>query len=300
LNIHLVDGTYELFRHYYAVPSARDKEGREVGAVRGVLASVLGMMNEGATHVAVATDHVIESFRNDLWPGYKTGEGVPPDLMEQFPLLEEVLSAAGLVVWPMVEFEADDALAAAAGKAAEDERVEQVIICTPDKDLAQCVRGSRVVQLNRRTRTTSDEAGVVQKFGVPPASIPDYLALVGDSADGYPGLQGWGAKSTAAVLAKFGHLETIPADFRDWKVNVTGASSLAATLERDRERALLFRTLATLRTDIALFDSVDQLRWRGPTAGFGAIASRLDDAIAGTPRWPGSRRTVTPPVPESR
>jgi 5'-3' exonuclease len=300
MDVHLVDGTYELFRHYYAVPSARDKDGGEVGAVRGVLASVLGMMNEGATHIAVATDHVIESFRNDLWPGYKTGEGVPADLMEQFPLLEGVLSAAGLVVWPMVEFEADDALAAAAVTAAEDTRVERVIICTPDKDLAQCVRGTRVVQLNRRTRAISDQAGVVQKFGVPPASIPDYLALVGDSADGYPGLQGWGAKSTAAVLAKFGHLEAIPADFSQWHVSVTGASSLAATLNRDREQAMLFRTLATLRTDIALFDNVDQLRWRGPTAGFDAIARRLDDAIAGTPRWPGSRRTVVPPVPESR
>jgi 5'-3' exonuclease len=300
MEVHLVDGTYELFRHYYAVPSARDKEGREVGAVRGVLASVLGMLNEGATHVAVATDHIIESFRNDLWPGYKTGAGVPADLVEQFPVLEEVLAAAGFVVWPMVEFEADDALAAAAAKAAEDERAARVIICTPDKDLAQCVRGARVVQLNRRTRTVCDEAGVMQKFGVPPASIPDYLALVGDAADGYPGLQGWGAKSTAAVLAKFGHIESIPADFREWKVDVTGASTLAATLERDRELALLFRILATLRTDIALFDSVDQLRWRGPTAGFDAIAKQLDDAIAGTPRWPGSGRTATPPVPETR
>src|SRR5215469_16995375 len=232
MEVHLVDGTYELFRHYYAVPSARDKEGREVGAVRGVLASVLGMLNEGATHIAVATDHIIESFRNDLWPGYKTGAGVPADLVEQFPVLEEVLVAAGFVVWPMVEFEADDALAAAAAKAAEDKRAERVIICTPDKDLAQCVRGARVVQLNRRTRTVCDEGGVMQKFGVPPASIPDYLALVGDAADGYPGLQGWGAKSTAAVLAKFGHIESIPADFREWKVSVTGASALAATLER--------------------------------------------------------------------
>ena len=300
MEVHLVDGTYELFRHYYAVPSARDKNGREVGAVRGVLASVLGMLNEGATHVAVATDHVIESFRNDLWPGYKTGAGVPPDLLEQFPLLEEVLSAAGLVVWPMVEFEADDALAAAAAKAADDARVQRVIICTPDKDLAQCVRGTRVVQLNRRTRTVCDEAGVVQKFGVPPASIPDYLALVGDAADGYPGLQGWGAKSTAAVLAKFPHLEDIPSDFRRWQVNVTGASTLAATLDRDRESALLFRTLATLRTDIALFDSVDQLRWQGPQAGFDRIAAQLDEAISGTRRWPGSRRTVTPPTPEPR
>ena len=300
MEVHLVDGTYELFRHYYAVPSARDKDGREVGAVRGVLSSVLGMLNEGATHIAVATDHVIESFRNDLWPGYKTGAGVPPDLLEQFPLLEEVLSAAGFVVWPMVEFEADDALAAAAAKAAEDKRVDRVIICTPDKDLAQCVRSKRVVQLNRRTRTICDEAGVVQKFGVPPDSIPDYLALVGDAADGYPGLQGWGAKSTAAVLSKFQHIEEIPADFREWKVNVTGASTLAATLDRDRENALLFRTLATLRTDIALFDNVEQLRWRGPAAGFDAIAQQLDDAIAGTRRWPGSRRTVMPPVPESQ
>jgi 5'-3' exonuclease len=300
MEVHLVDGTYELFRHYYAVPSARDKDGREVGAVRGVLASVLGMLNEGATHVAIATDHVIESFRNDLWPGYKTGAGVPPDLLEQFPLLEEVLSAAGLVVWPMVEFEADDALAAAAAKAADDKRVQRVIICTPDKDLAQSVRGTRVVQLNRRTRTVCDEAGVVQKFGVPPASIPDYLALVGDAADGYPGLQGWGAKSTSAVLAKFGHIEDIPSDFRRWQVSVTGASTLAATLDRDRERALLFRTLATLRTDIALFDTVDQLRWQGPGAGFDAIAAQLDEAIAGTRRWPGSRRTVAPPVPEQQ
>jgi 5'-3' exonuclease len=298
MEVHLVDGTYELFRHYYAVPSARDKDGREVGAVRGVLASVLGMLNEGATHVAIATDHVIESFRNDLWPGYKTGAGVPPDLLEQFPLLEEVLSAAGLVVWPMVEFEADDALAAAAAKAANDKRVQRVIICTPDKDLAQSVRGTRVVQLNRRTRTVCDEAGVVQKFGVPPASIPDYLALVGDAADGYPGLQGWGAKSTAAVLAKFRHIEDIPSDFRRWQVSVTGASTLAAALDRDRGRALLFRTLATLRTDIALFDSVDQLRWQGPRAGFDAIAAQLDEAIAGTRRWPGSRRTVAPPMPE--
>jgi 5'-3' exonuclease len=293
LNIYLIDGTYELFRHYYAVPSARDGNGREVGAVRGVLASLLGMMKEGATHIAVATDHVIESFRNGLWAGYKTGEGVPEDLLEQFPLLEEVLAAAGLVVWPMVEFEADDALAAAAAKAAEDDRVEQVIICTPDKDLAQCVRGTRVVQLNRRTRVICDEAGVVQKFGVPPESIPDYLALVGDSADGYPGLQGWGAKSTAAVLARFGHLETIPADFREWGVNVSGASTLAATLAANLERAMLFRTLATLRTDIPLFESVDPLRWTGPTAGFDEIARGLDAAVAGSRRFPRSRRSTT-------
>jgi 5'-3' exonuclease len=191
LDVYLVDGTYELFRHYYALPSARDSDGREVTAVRGVLASVLGMIKAGATHIGVATDHVIESFRNGLWPGYKTAEGIEPDLLAQFPMLEEVLSAAGIVVWPMVEFEADDALAAGGAAAARDERVEQVIICTPDKDLAQCVRGTRIVQLNRRTRVTIDEAGVIQKYGVSPASIPDYLALVGDAADGYPGLRGW-------------------------------------------------------------------------------------------------------------
>jgi 5'-3' exonuclease len=220
------------------------------------------MIEAGATHIAVATDHVIESFRNDLWPGYKTGEGIEPGLLAQFPLLEETLSAAGIVVWPMVEFEADDALGSAAMAAALDPRVERVIVCTPDKDLAQCVRGDRIVQLDRRTRVIRDEAAVIKKFGVPPASIPDYLALVGDSADGYPGLPGWGAKSTAAVLAKFGHIESIPADSRDWHVNASNAGALAATLARERTQALLFRTLATLRTDIPLFKDVDELRWR--------------------------------------
>jgi 5'-3' exonuclease len=266
VEIHLIDGTYELFRHFYAMPSARDAEGRDVAAVRGVVASVLGMISGGATHVAVATDHVIESFRNRLWGGYKTGEGIDPDLYAQFPLLEESLAASGIVVWPMVEFEADDALAAAAERAARDPRVDRVIICTPDKDLSQCVRGTRVVQLNRRTRTIRDEAGVIAKFGVPPASIPDYLALVGDAADGYPGLEGWGAKSTAAVLARFGHLESIPPDWRDWHVNATNASALARTLARESEHAYLFRTLATLRTDIELFDSIDELQWKGSIA----------------------------------
>jgi 5'-3' exonuclease len=289
VKVHLVDGTYELFRHYYAMPSARDQDGREVAAVRGVLGSVLGMIREGATHVGVATDHVIESFRNDLWPGYKTGAGVERDLLAQFELLEETLSAAGVTVWPMVEFEADDALAAAAMAAARDERVERVIICTPDKDLAQCVVGTRVVQLNRRTRVTYDEAGVIEKFGVPPASIPDYLALVGDAADGYPGLAGWGAKSSAAVLAKFGHLESIPADWREWSVNVASAGALAHTLSQERDRALLFRTLATLRTDIALFDDVDQLRWNGPTPAFADLAARFDAAVTETKRPKGRR-----------
>jgi 5'-3' exonuclease len=286
LDIHLVDGTYELFRHYYALPSAKDPDGCEVAAVRGVLASVLGMIRGGATHIAVATDHVIESFRNGLWPGYKTGAGIEPDLLAQFSLLEATLSAAGVIVWPMVEFEADDALAAAAVAAARDTRVDHVIICTPDKDLAQCVRGTRIVQLNRRTRVTRDEAGVIQKFGVPPASIPDYLALVGDAADGYPGLSGWGPKSTAAVLARFGHLESIPTDWREWHVNAANASALAHTLSREQTRALLFRTLATLRTDIALFDDVDQLRWNGPAPGFDTLAARLDTAITQTNRPP--------------
>jgi 5'-3' exonuclease len=237
------------------------------------------MIRDGATHVAVATDHVIESFRNVLWPGYKTGEGIESDLLAQFPLLEETLSAAGVVVWPMIEFEADDALAAAALAAAGDARVDQVIICTPDKDLAQCVRGSRIVQLNRRTRVMRDEAGVIEKFGVSPESIPDYLALVGDSADGYPGLPGWGAKSTAAVLARFAHLESIPADWREWRVNAANPSVLARTLSREREHAFLFRTLATLRTDIALFADVDDLAWSGPTPAFDALAARLDAAV---------------------
>jgi 5'-3' exonuclease len=279
LDVYLVDGTYELFRHYYALPSARDVDGQEVAAVRGVLRSVMGMIKGGATHIAVATDHIIESFRNELWPGYKTGEGIEPDLLTQFPLLEDVLSAAGVVVWPMVQFEADDALAAAAFAAARDALVEHVIICTPDKDLAQCVRGTRVVQLNRRTSVTLDEAGVVRKFGVSPASIPDYLALVGDAADGYPGLPGWGAKSSAAVLSKFVHLESIPKDYREWHVNVANASALANTLFRELDRALLFRTLATLRTDISLFDDVDRLRWNGPTPVFATLAARLDAAV---------------------
>ncbi len=247
--------------------------------MRGVLRSMLGMLNTGTTHLAVATDHVIESFRNKLWAGYKTGEGIDAALWEQFPLLEEVLTAAGLVVWPMIEFEADDALASAAALAARDERVERVIICTPDKDLAQCVDGDRVIQLNRRARTTMDEAGVIAKFGVGPVSIPDYLALVGDAADGYPGLRGWGAKSTAAVLAKFKHLESIPRDPSQWNVNILNTNSLAHTLADEWEHALLFRDLATLRTDIPLFANVDQLCWNGPRPEFTGIGARLDAAM---------------------
>lgn len=281
LEVHLVDGTYELFRHFHAMPSARLPDGREVAAVRGVITSLLSMINGGATHVAVATDHVIESFRNRLWPGYKTSAGIDPDLLAQFPLLEEAVALLGMPIWPMVEFEADDALAAAAERAAKDPRVDRVIICTPDKDLAQCVRGTRVVQLNRRTRTMRDEAGVVARFGVLPESIPDYLALVGDAADGYPGLPGWGEKSAAAVLARFKHLEQVPADWRTWSVNAASPGRLAQTLAEQRERAFLFRTLATLRTDVELFESVDDLRWNGPTPAFADLAAQLDAAKPG-------------------
>jgi 5'-3' exonuclease len=257
------------------VPSAQDKDGREVAAVRGVLGSMLRMLNGGVTHIGVATDHVIESFRNDLWPGYKTGDGIEPALWAQFPILEEVLKAAGIMTWPMVEFEADDALAAAAAQAAKDKRVTRVYICTPDKDLSQCVRGSRVVQMDRRKNEVRDEAGVVKKFGVPPASIPDYLALVGDTSDGYPGLSGWGPKSASTVLAKFGHIDRIPTDWNEWKANVKGAAGLSDTLEKNRKLAMLFRQLATLREDIELFGNVDDLEYRGPTPAYATIKEWL-------------------------
>jgi 5'-3' exonuclease len=276
VDVHLVDGTYELFRYFLSPAAAFDRGApEELRAVRGVVASILGMLEGGATHLGVATDHVIESFRNALWPGYKTGEGIDPVLHAQFGPLEEALGTLGVVVWPMVELEADDALASAAAVAAADPRVGQVVICTPDKDLAQCVRGARVVQLDRRRREVRDEAGVVRKFGVPPASIPDWLALVGDSADGYPGLPGWGAASAAAVLARYRHLEHIPARPGEWDVPVRGAARLAATLAEQRERALLFRTLATLRGDAPIGTSVEALRWAGPRPGFAAWSARL-------------------------
>jgi len=274
--VHLIDGTFELFRYFLSPAAAFDRSApEELRAVRGVVASILGMLEGGATHLGVATDHVIESFRNALWPGYKTGEGLDPLLYAQFQPLEDALSALGVVVWPMVEFEADDALAAAAVMAAADARVEQVVVCTPDKDLAQCVRGDRIVQLDRRTRESRNESGVRQKFGVLPASIPDWLALVGDSADGYPGLPGWGEKSTATVLARYEHLEHIPKVATEWDVAVRGATRLAATLTEQRERALLFRELATLRVDAPIGADVDALRWRGPRADFAAWSGRL-------------------------
>jgi 5'-3' exonuclease len=278
MRVHLIDGTYELFRHFFAVPSHKDAAGVEVGAVRGVLGSLVMLLEEGATHVGVATDHVIESFRNDLYPGYKTGEGIDPALRNQFEPLEDVLEAAGFAVWRMVEHEADDALAAAAAVADADRRVEQVLICTPDKDLAQCVSGARVVLFDRRKRAMLDDAAVRAKFGVPPASIPDWLALVGDTADGYPGLPGFGAKSAAAVLARYGKLEDVPADGAKWDVPVRGAAKLAATLAERRADALLFRTLATLAVSGPKVGTVDDWLWRGPREGFGVITAALGAA----------------------
>ncbi|HLY93119.1 MAG TPA: 5'-3' exonuclease H3TH domain-containing protein [Candidatus Angelobacter sp.] len=275
MDVHLVDGTYELFRHYFAMPSATDASGQEIAAVRGVVSSVLSMIEQGATHIGVATDHVVESFRNELYAGYKTSEGVPPELLSQFPILEEALEAMGVRVWPMVYFEADDALASAAAKAAQDKRVNQVLICTPDKDLAQCVVGARVVQVDRRRNLVRDESGIVAKFGVGPHSIPDYLAAVGDSADGYPGLRGWGEKAAALTLSQYPHFENIPKDWQQWHPSIKRARTLAECLFSSWDEALLFRTLATLRLDVPVFDTVDELRWQGPRAGFQEFAGRL-------------------------
>ena len=313
MRVHLVDGTYELFRHFFGAPPHRNAAGQEVAAVRGVVGSVLQLLGEGATHVGVATDHVIESFRNDLWPGYKTGEGVDPDLWSQAWPLEVALGALGVVVWPMVELEADDALASGAAVADDDQGVEQVIICTPDKDLGQCVRGNRIVQLDRRKDMMIDEGGVEAKFGVGPASIPDYLALVGDSADGFPGLAGWGAKSAATVLARWNHIEDIPPDPAAWEVTVRSAAKLATVLEECHQEALLFKDLATLRIDRSLLGSVEDLRWRGPTSEFARLCDNMDaaglarraEALAAarstrTPYLPGVATTGPRPVNVSR
>ncbi len=286
MRVHLLDGTYELFRHFYAMPHQQGRDGREVAAIIGVLGSVLGMLEGDTTHLGVATDHVIESFRNDLWAGYKTSAGIEPDLLAQFHPLEDALRAMGVTVWAMEEFEADDALAAAAHQAAQSPIVEQVIICTPDKDLSQCVRGERVVQLDRRKRELRDERGVVARFGVAPESIPDYLALVGDSADGFPGVPGWGEKASGSVLGRYVHLERIPANSKQWEVAVRGAARLAAALAEHRDLAMLFRTLATLRTDVPVFATVEDLRWRGPSAEFEAVAQRL--GVSGL--WDRARR----------
>ncbi len=275
MKVHLVDGTYELFRHYYALPSEINDAGQEVAATAGVVGSILAMLEHGATHIAVATDHVIESFRNDLWAGYKDGSGIEPEVLSQFGLLEDALRALGVVVWAMVEYEADDGLGAGAAMAAADERVEQVLICTPDKDLSQCVSGTRVVQLDRRKREVRDEEGVVEKFGVTPLSSPDYLGLVGDTADGYPGLPGWGAKSASTVLARYEHIEEIPPSEKDWDVSVRGAAKLANTLEAKRDLALLFRRIATVDVRAPVSNSVDELHWSEPLEGFGEISERL-------------------------
>jgi 5'-3' exonuclease len=276
MDVHLIDGTYELFRYFYAVPTATGADGQEIGAVRGVVASVVSMIETGATHVGVATDHVVESFRNDLYPGYKTSEGVPPELLSQFPVLEEVLQQAGIVVWPMVYYEADDALASAAAKAALEPSVKQVLICTPDKDLSQCVVGTRIVQLDRRREILRDEAGVEAKFGVKPQSIPDYLAMVGDAADGYPGIVGWGAKAAALTFSQYAHLENVPKDWREWHPSIQRARRLSESLFAAWNDALLFRTLATLRLDVPVFGSVDELRWSGPPGEFEEICGRMN------------------------
>jgi 5'-3' exonuclease len=275
MNVYLIDGTYELFRHFFAVPSSKNDSGQEIGAVRGVLISAFSMIDAGATHLGVATDHVVESFRNELFPDYKTSEGVDPELLSQFPIVEAALESMGVLVWPMTYFEADDALASAAAKAAEDEGVQQVVICTPDKDLAQCVAGNRVVQLDRRRNILRDEAGVVEKFGVKPESIPDYLAVTGDVADGYPGISGWGAKAASLALSKYCHLEQIPKDWQHWDPSIRRARPLAESLFGAWKEALLYRTLATLRLDAPVFNVIDDLRWKGPRDNFEQVCEQL-------------------------
>lgn len=270
--IHLVDATYELFRAYFAQPSRKSPDGREVGAVRGLLSTLIVLTRE-ATHIGCATDHVVESFRNDLYAGYKTGAGLPEELSSQFGLAEDAMRALGLVVWPMVEFEADDALATAAARLSD--QAGQILIASPDKDLAQCVDGTRVVMLDRKNEKTMDEDGVRAKFGVPPASIPDFLALVGDAADGYPGLKGWGEKSASAVLAVYGSIEKIPRDAASWTVKVRGADKLAATLAEHMEEARLFKTLATLRTDVPIAEDLDALAYRGAKPELRALCETL-------------------------
>ena len=278
-----------MFRAHFGAPPARAPNGTEVGATRGILRTLLALLREdGVSHVACAFDHVIESFRNQLFDGYKTGEGVPEELMAQFPLAERAAHALGIVVWSMVEFEADDALATGAARWDADETVEQVVICSPDKDLAQCVRGSRVVCLDRRRRLVLDEAGTIQKFGVPPASIPDWLALVGDDADGIPGVPRWGAKSAGAVLARYGRIEAIPGDASQWSVSVRGASALAESLEQCRAEAALYKTLATLRRDVPLPETLADLEWRGARREeLTALAREIgdDEVIERVGRW---------------
>lgn len=279
MKVHLVDGTYELFRAYYGAPGATGPAGTEVGATRGLLRSLYALLQQPeVTHVAVAFDHVIESFRNQLFAGYKTGEGIEPELWAQFPLAERASRALGIVTWPMVEFEADDALCSAALRLADETSVEQVLICSPDKDLTQCVRGDRIVTWDRMRSVVLNEAGVREKFGVPPAAVADYLALVGDSADGIPGIPRWGAKSASALLARYGSIEAIPPDSARWEVKVRGAPALADSLNSAREAAALYRTLATLRRDVPLPESLDELCWRGiDHAALGELCEEIGD-----------------------
>ena len=276
MKVYLVDGTYELFRHYFAVPKHQNSRKEEIGATRGVLSSVFSLLSSGTTHVAVATDHVIESFRNLLWLDYKDSTGIPPDLLSQFGILEDALRALGVEVWAMVEYEADDALAAGAEICKKDRRVEQTLICTPDKDLAQCVMGDRVVQFDRRQRKLLNAQAIFEKFGVEPESIPDYLALVGDSADGYPGLSGWGPKAASTVLAYYKHLENIPDNPHEWKIQLRGADRLASTLRENRDPVYLFRTLATLVKEGPISADVDDLEWKGPAETFRDLCAVLD------------------------
>ena len=297
MRLHLVDATYELFRAHFAPrPPVLGRDGIPLSGVSGLCDQLLFLLREqGATHVGCATDRVIESLRNDLYPGYKSSAGMPPELLAQFPIAEAAISALGLVLWPMVEYEADDAIAAAAVRFGEDPRVEKILICTPDKDMAQLVRDDRIVLWDRRRDVTYDDAGVREKWGVAPTSIPDWLGLVGDSSDGFPGLPGWGAKSAAAVLGKFRHLEAIPDDWRTWGVNAASPAALSATLLRDRAHAYLFRDLATLRTDVPLFEDVEELRWTGPTGAFRELAERMDRAVgpaADAGRAPRRRREI--------
>jgi len=275
MNVHVVDGTYELFRHFFAMPPRSDIHGKEVGALLGVTHSIVSLLRDGATHVGVATDHVVESFRNQMYAGYKSGEGIDPQLWRQFHPLEDALRVLGVVVWPMVDQEADDGLAAAAIRANGAPGVERVFICTPDKDLAQCVRGDSIVQFDRRQGIVRNEQGIVEKFGVLPRSIPDFLAVVGDAADGFPGVPRWGEKSSARVLSHYEHLEDIPQEVAQWDFELRGAAGLAKSLREHWDEALLFRDLATLRTDAHVFDDVDELRWKGPTDEFADVCQQL-------------------------
>ena len=290
MKIHLVDGTYELFRSFYGPPPKKAPDGREVGATIGLLRTLLFLINDsGATHIGCAFDHVIESFRNDLFEGYKTGAGIDPDLFSQFELAEQAVAALGIVVWPMIEFEADDAIAAAAVRFQKDPEVEQVVICSPDKDLTQLVQGNRVVSWDRRREIVYDEAAVIEKYGVSPESIPDYLALVGDSADGIPGVPGWGAKSVATVLSKYPHLEDIPDEVEDWGIMAGRARTLLENLDANRDESLLYRRLTTLRTDVPLKESLDDLEWLGAPESFKQFcqdigAEKLLDSVS---RWRG-------------